>query len=347
MTMGLVVALLNPFINSIMNVLAKIGIERKDTEDMAVLFYRLFFPLFVLVPALLYVGSPVYTDPLFWAVILIMGLFEERGQWFFHQAIKGSLISSVMPLSALLTIPLLGLALFKGEINALGITGVLIITCGIYSHAVVSAREEDAEDLQRKLLENKNLLSEMDADDARDAQDILGGKFSFKDWWTPLKRLWTKQKSRYMLYTVAFWTVTTYLQPEAIKLANPNFEGPVNYQGIVYMGVMFLLCSSLVILIKRIISGKSVKAVVFPPQLWRLLPIGLLFGFACICQYWAVSVMSPVYMIALKDTVLIWAMIFDKTIFREKIGRAQIISTLMVMIGSMMIAVATDFIQNS
>lgn len=145
----------------------------------------------------------------------------------------------------------------------------------------------------------------------------------------PVKAIMKNRASRYMLATVLLWSVTTPLQKVAVGQSN-----------VAFMGVCYLTGCSILIVFQRIIRKQSVAKVVWPVGVSRLIPIGIFAGFGSIFQYSALSFLAPVYVIALKNTILLWSVLWDKVIFHQIVTRAQMISIIIVTIGSIMVGVS-------
>lgn len=148
--------------------------------------------------------------------------------------------------------------------------------------------------------------------------------FSKKNLFAPITHLVTNKPSRYMLIAVGLWGITTPLQKYLVKLSN-----------VPTLGVLYLGGCSICVIIFTVVLGNT-KQTVIPAN--KSVPfIGLLAGIASVTQYWSLLYLHPIYMIALKDTILFWTIIWDIIFFKEKISRAQLIATLCVFSGSMLI----------
>jgi drug/metabolite transporter (DMT)-like permease len=154
-------------------------------------------------------------------------------------------------------------------------------------------------------------------------------KLSFGNLLGPIKAISKNKASRYMLVTVLLWSITTPLQKVAVGQSN-----------IAFMGVCYLSGCSILIILQRIISRQSVAKVVLPAGVWRVIPVGLFAGLGSIAQYSALSFLSPVYVISLKDTILLWSVLWDKMVFHKTITRAQMISIIIVTVGSIMVGIS-------
>lgn len=296
---GLLFALANPAVVSVQNVLAKIGLLRKDIDDWAVVFARLFYVVPVLLVYLYFTGMPVNINPWFWPTIVLMILLEVPSQWFYHQAIKSEQISLVIPLTALLPMLLFTSFIFFGGWSWLGVIGVLVITFGVYFLEAAKYVETT-----QKRLTLGNLID-------------------------PIKAIIKNKPSRYMLATVALWEITTPLQKVAVEQSN-----------VAFMGVCYLSGCSIVVIIYRIITRQSVSRVIFPKGIIGLIPIGIFAGLGSIAQYTALSMLSPAYVIAFKDTILLWSVLWDKTIFHQSVSRVKMIAIIIVTIGTVMVGIS-------
>jgi len=290
---GIFISLLNPVFVSLQNVAARKGLTRGDVEDMAVVFSRLFYVVPVLLAYLWWKGMPAKIDPYFWPTMLVLVLLEIPSQWFFHQAIKTEQISLVMPISTLIMIPMLSSFVFFSGWSWLGFAGSMTVAFGVY---LLQASKEG--------LSTHNLLA-------------------------PIRSIITNKASRYMLYTIVLWSITTPLQ-----------KVTANQSSVAFMGVIYLSGCSIGVIVWRLIRRQSVKSVIAPPGTVRLIPVGLLAGGGSITQYWALSVMNPVYVIALKETILLWAIIWDRMFFGHKPSKMQIASTCLVVIGAAMVGIS-------
>ena len=153
--------------------------------------------------------------------------------------------------------------------------------------------------------------------------------FSFSNLFGPVKAIIKNKASRYMLVTVLLWSVTTPLQKVAVDQSN-----------VAFMGVCYLAGCSIMIIVYRLLARQSVARVVWPVGVLGLIPIGIFAGFGSIFQYSALSFLAPVYVIALKDTILLWSVLWDKLIFHQTITRAQMISIIIVTVGSIMVGIS-------
>lgn len=154
-------------------------------------------------------------------------------------------------------------------------------------------------------------------------------KLSLDNLLGPFKAIAKNRASRYMLATVLLWSITTPLQKVAVGQSN-----------IAFMGVCYLSGCSILIILQRIIRKQSVAKVVLPTGVLRVIPIGLFAGLGSIAQYSALSLLTPVYVIALTDTILLWSVLWDKIIFHKAVTKAQMISIIIVTIGSIMVGVS-------
>lgn len=157
----------------------------------------------------------------------------------------------------------------------------------------------------------------------------LKNGFSLDNFWTPIKSIFTNKASRNMVYAIILWSITTPLQ-----------KVTANQSSVAFMGVVYLLGCSLGVIVWRIIKRQPIKPVILPPGALRLMPIGLFAGGGSIAQYWALSLLNPVYVIALKETILFWSILWDKIFFKHSPSRVQIVSTIIVAIGASMVGIS-------
>ncbi|MDD4412468.1 MAG: EamA family transporter [Patescibacteria group bacterium] len=308
MFLGILISLLNPFFASLQNVFAQIGLKDKKIDDLAVVFARLFYVVPILLVFFLIVGAPSQINPNFFWIMMIMVLLEIPSQWFFHQSIKMGQLSVVMPISTLIAIPMLSSFWFFGGWSWLGLFGALFITVGIYVLQASKLKEGD------------------------DIKYV----FSWSNLIKPIKSLFKEKSSRFMLITIVLWSITTPLQKLASSVPGTT-ETPLS--NVAFMGVVYLSLCSLGVVFWSKIKSKKIKSIIYPPQKLSLMPIGGFAGFGAIAQYWALSILNPVYVIALKETILIWTVIWDVLIFKQKISVVQLISIVIVMIGAALISV--------
>lgn len=233
---------------------------------------------------------PDHIDTFFWPTMLLLILLEIPSQWYFHQAIKMEQISLVMPISTLIMIPMLSSFVFFEGWSWLGVSGSLVVAFGVY---MLQTTKES---------------------------------FSLSNLWAPVKSIFTNKASRYMVYTIVLWSITTPLQ-----------KVTANQSSVAFMGVVYLSGCSLGVILWRLIRGQSVRSVIMPPGSIRLVPIGLFAGGGSITQYWALSILNPVYVIALKETILLWSILWDKIFFKHSPSRLQIASTIIVVVGAIMV----------
>lgn len=157
----------------------------------------------------------------------------------------------------------------------------------------------------------------------------LEGEFSLKRFFEPIKALKNNLASRHMLTAVLLWSITTPLQKITSEMSSPAF-----------MGVIYLSGCSLGVILWRVINRQSVMPIIFPPEMHKLMPTGLVAGIASIGQYWSLSIMNPVYAISLKDIRIILIMMWDKLFFKTHISRGQAMATMMILAGSIMVGVS-------
>ncbi len=303
--MAILLALLNPFFTSLQNVLAKKNLNNENIDDLAVVFARLFYVVPVLLIFLLITGMPATLHPYFWWIVVGMAILEIPSQWFYHQAIKHGELSMVMPISTLIVLPMLTSFIFFTGWSWLGIAGVILVTVGVYTLQVTEVM---------KLEEPK-----------------------WQKLWAPIKSMFKEKASRYMLITILFWSVTTPLQKLASSIPG---QGTTPLSNIAFMGVIYLSFCSLGIILMRLVRGKKIAPIIFPKQIGQLAPIGLLSGLASVAQYWALALMNPVYVIAFKETILMWTVLWDRLVFKIKISRIQFISIIIVMLGALIVGLA-------
>jgi len=303
--MGIFLALLNPFLVSIQNAIAKVRLKDADIPDEAVVFSRLFYVVPIFAIFVLIVGLPDQIPDEFWGWMLLMIACEIPSQWYFHQALKNEQISTkIMPLAAMLA-PLLVLVsvLFRGVAwNAYSLSGIGIFTCGFY------------------LL---NLF-----DDKGERTSLL----------EPIMNLFTEKSSRYMMFTIILWTVTTTMQKVIIDLfGQQDLSKVVSFMGMIYLSgasIGVLLVSSIRLPKEsRKFPGEIVKFKTIP----KLAPIGLIAGLAAVCQYSAHRWLEPAEMIALKETILVWAVLIDLIYFKEKIAKHAWLALPLILIGTILI----------
>lgn len=157
----------------------------------------------------------------------------------------------------------------------------------------------------------------------------LEGKFSWPRFFEPIKSLKDNRASKNMLGAVLLWSLTTPVQKVAVEMSNAAF-----------MGLVYALFCSAGLIIWRLIRRRKIGPMVWPPQPQKLAITGLTAGLASLGQYWALSLMNPVYVVSLKDIRIALIMLWDRVFFKTKISGHQAIATLVILVGSIMVATA-------
>ncbi len=151
--------------------------------------------------------------------------------------------------------------------------------------------------------------------------------FSLRNLTLPIQAIWTHLPSRHMLYTVLLWSATTPLQRVAVAESN-----------IWFMGTVYLSGTALGIVLCTRLAKVPVKSVALPASMLGLAPIGILAGAANMCQYWASSLINPVFVIALKETGLLWMLVWDRLLFKTSISPLRAGSVAAVTTGNILVA---------
>ncbi|HQP30512.1 MAG TPA: DMT family transporter [Deltaproteobacteria bacterium] len=143
---------------------------------------------------------------------------------------------------------------------------------------------------------------------------------------SPLKSIFTEEGSRLMLMVAALYSVTAALGKLAIEHSNPYTFGVV-YQlaltALIALGVPFLTTATLKNIGRRPLMGLALGAVVFISEI----------------SHWiAISQTQAAYMIALKRTSILFAVLYGAWLFREEHVRERLVGALIMLCGVVCIA---------
>ena len=292
MIFGIICSLISPLLGSVQAVFTKTRLKAFNSINDAVLFARFFYvlPVLVIYAAIRWTTIPVI-NPWFITIILILVLLEVPAQFFYQQAIKSEKISLITPIGSLLTIPMMTSFIFFKGWSVVGCAGIIVITGGVY---ILQARTH-------MLTANGKLFD-------------------------PIKLMWLNKGSRFMLWAVICWSITSPLQRVAIAMSN------IEIMGICYLGG----CSILTIVWGKQ-KGIPIRDIIFPNKIYLFAPIGLFGGVANILQYTALSLINPAYVVALKQTGQLWAIIWDRKIFQHRISSSQTFAICIIITGALLV----------
>jgi drug/metabolite transporter (DMT)-like permease len=142
----------------------------------------------------------------------------------------------------------------------------------------------------------------------------------------PFKSILTEEGSRLMLLVAALYSVTAALGKLAIEHSNPYTFG-VTYQLaftlLIALGLPFMPQTSLKSLVHRPFMGLTLGTVVFISEI----------------SHWiAISQTQAAYMIALKRTSILFAVLYGAWLFKEEHIRERLLGALIMLIGVVCIA---------
>lgn len=149
----------------------------------------------------------------------------------------------------------------------------------------------------------------------------------WQEWLLGLREAMQRRSAQLALATAFLWSATTPLQRVGSELSSPHIFGFVFLTGLAFS---FLIWG-------RIVQG-SMVSVVLPKQLPLVAVIGLLQGVAYITQYWCLTKINPGYLMALKESLIFWVILWGRVFFGEKVSRHEFISILLITGGAVFIA---------
>ncbi len=138
-------------------------------------------------------------------------------------------------------------------------------------------------------------------------------------WLAPVRWAGQERGARLMLAVAAIYSLTSVMGKGAMQYASPQSFGPFYF---VLLGLVSVAVFS--------VGGPGPLAVFRRRPLWHLL-IGLLMGVMIITHYLAIARVEVAYMIAVKRTSLLFAIVYGALWFGERrLGRNLAAGTLMV-----------------
>lgn len=143
----------------------------------------------------------------------------------------------------------------------------------------------------------------------------------------PMKGIWKERGSLFMLITAFIYGITSVLGKKGLLLSDPIFFASFYFSLLSLTTPLILKAIYKISLSKEIL--KNVRA---------LLLVGLTQALMCYCHMIALSLIETAYMIALKRTSIIFAVILGWLFFKEKQIPLRFTAAIFMFIGILIIA---------
>lgn len=144
----------------------------------------------------------------------------------------------------------------------------------------------------------------------------------------PVKGIWRERGSFYILVTALIYGITSVLGKRGIMLSDPLFFASI------YFSLLSVVTPFVLLMIKP-----SMTVGVFLKQNSRgILLIGLTQALMCLSHMLALSLVETAYMIALKRSSILFAVLLGWYMFREKHFRLRLSASLVMFLGIIVIA---------
>ncbi|MFN3505298.1 MAG: EamA family transporter [Caldimicrobium sp.] len=143
----------------------------------------------------------------------------------------------------------------------------------------------------------------------------------------PMKGIWKEKGCLFMLITAFIYGITSVLGKKGLILSDPIF----------FASFYFSLLSVISPLILKVIYKISLRKEIFK-NFRGLLLVGLTQALMCYCHMVALSLIETAYMIALKRTSIIFAVILGWLFFKEKQIPLRFTAAIFMFLGILVIA---------
>jgi len=159
---------------------------------------------------------------------------------------------------------------------------------------------------------------------------VLGSYFIHlpekKSFFDPFIKIYKEKGSRYLLITAFIYGITSVLGKKALLLSEPVFFASFYFSALGFMGLIFGKA-----------LGKIRVVETFRRDLHGVLLVGGTQALMCICHMLALCLVETAYMIALKRTSILFAVLLGFLFFQERHVGIRLIGALLMLFGVVVI----------